>query len=150
MANTAATTIYIVTEQQATLWEAYDADRNEPGEVTMIGAHTTLEGARRQANYALKRYQETEGHDHDRVYIEEKPHRACWRARITSKIVEDDEDEDESTVCTVEIVVEPLRKLDAAPWVWVNRARQSLARCPCSRTTKSSITNETGLILRSI
>lgn len=42
-----------------------------------------------------------------------------------------------------------LRKLEAAPRVWVNRARLKFARRPCSRTTNSSMTNATGLILRS-
>jgi len=114
MTTTASTTIFIVTEQQGTLWEAYDADCNELGEVIMIGAHTTLEGAKRQTQYALDRFQETEGHDGDRVYVEEKPRNACWQTRITSKIIEDDDDEDETTICTVKIIAEPLRQLDAA------------------------------------
>jgi hypothetical protein len=108
MTTTPTSTICIVTEQQATIWEAYDADRNEPGEVVMIGAHTTLQGARKQAQYALDHYQETEGHDGDRIEVEEKPRNACWRAKIIY------DDEDESTLYTVEIVAEPLRKLDTA------------------------------------
>ena len=41
-----------------------------------------------------------------------------------------------------------LRKLLAAPRVCVRRAIVSCARRPCSRTTKSSATSETGLRLR--
>lgn len=42
-----------------------------------------------------------------------------------------------------------LRKLEAAPCVWVKRARQRLARRPCSRTTYNSMTKATGFIFRS-
>lgn len=51
---------------------------------------------------------------------------------------------------TSSIMSTTLRKLEAAPRVWVKRARQRLARRPCSRTTKSSMTKETGLIFKSV
>lgn len=41
-------------------------------------------------------------------------------------------------------------KLEAAPFVCVNRAMQRLARRPCSSTTNNSMTNETGLIFKSV